>query len=56
MTMFFALLPGVWIAYGVCRWGLSYAGLGVMDQIAMSFLAAIVYLVGAMVIAWERRG
>jgi hypothetical protein len=53
ILMVFVFLPGTWIAYGVSRWALSHFDLSMSDQIALSFLAGIVYLVGHLVVAWD---
>jgi hypothetical protein len=54
-TMLLAFLPSVWIAYGLSRWGLSFTGLDVLDQVAMSFLAALVAGGCAALLGWEQK-
>jgi hypothetical protein len=50
-------LPGVWIAYGIFRFLLSFFSppLTVADEVAMSFLGSFVYLICSFLIAWEHR-
>jgi hypothetical protein len=45
-AMAFLLLIAAWFAYGFVRFGLSFVGLSVADQVALAMLAALVLVAG----------
>jgi hypothetical protein len=45
-AMAFLLLIAAWFAYGLVRFGLSFVGLSVADQVALATLAALVLVAG----------
>jgi hypothetical protein len=54
-VLLFVFLPGAWIVYGISRWILSNFDLTLSDKVALSFLAAIAYLLGHSITAWDMR-
>lgn len=44
-------IPGTWFSYLVVRWVLTHFELNLGDKVALSFLTALAYLVGHIVIA-----
>jgi hypothetical protein len=57
-TEIILFLPGTWIIYALSRWGMSFTPIPVIDQVAMSFLAALCFVVCAGIIVgvafWHR--
>lgn len=53
MLLVLLFLPGTWIWYGLCRYLLSYLDIPVGDQMALAFLAGLVYLATAVLRTWE---
>ena len=49
MWAIFAFLPGAWVVYGLCRWALSYSSLNLADQVALSSIAALIWIVGVLI-------
>lgn len=45
-AMTFFLLIAAWFTYGLLRFGLSFVGLSVADQVAVAMLAALVLVAG----------
>ena len=54
MILVFLFLPGTWIIYGLSRYGMSFLeNLPNEDRLALSFLAALVYLSTSLMRTWE---
>jgi|GEM_PF-5212687 len=53
MLLVLLFLPGTWICYGLTRYLLSFLSVPVGDQMALAFLAAIAYLLTALLRTWE---
>jgi hypothetical protein len=45
-AMAFLLLIAAWFTYGLVRFGLSFVGLSVADQVALAMLTALVLVAG----------
>lgn len=44
-------IPGTWFSYLLVRWVLTHFELNLGDKVALSFLTALAYLVGHIVVA-----
>jgi len=44
-------IPGTWFSYLIVRWVLTHFELNLGDKVALSFLTALAYLVGHIVVA-----
>ena len=47
-------IPGTWLVYLAVRWVLTHFDLNLGDKVALSFLPALAYLVGQIVVAANR--
>ena len=45
--------PSVWCVYGVASWILSFFGVDRLDRVALSFLAALIFIICVSVGAWD---
>jgi len=49
-------IPGTWFSYLIVRWVLTHFELNLGDKVALSFLTALAYLVGHIVVAMNLGG
>jgi hypothetical protein len=55
ILMFIIITPCVWGVYGVISWVLSIFGVDGLDRVALSFLAALTFIICVSVNAWDER-